>query len=136
VAYQRDSVVVADYYRAADVYLHATRADTFPNVILEALACGTPVVATSVGGIPEQIEEGVTGFLTPPGDARAMATRIEQLLSDDALRRRFAAAAIESARRHFGLDRQINDYLAWYQEIIARHRLRTIAGAGLERSYG
>jgi len=127
VAYQIDSVVVADYYRAADVYLHATRADTFPNVILEALACGTPVVATSVGGIPEQIAEGVTGFLTPPGDARAMATRIEQLLSDDALRRRFAAAAIESARRHFGLDRQINDYLAWYEELVARDQARRIA---------
>jgi glycosyltransferase involved in cell wall biosynthesis len=136
VPYQVDPVVVAEFYRAADVYLHASRADTFPNVILEAMACGTPVVATSVGGIPEQIEDGVTGFLAPPGDAEAIVTRMERLLSDDDLRRRFGAAAVESACGHFGLDRQIDHYLAWYQEIIARHRLRTIAGAGLERSYG
>jgi len=136
VPYQVDPVVVAEFYRAADVYLHASRADTFPNVILEAMACGTPVVATSVGGIPEQIEDGVTGFLAPPGDAEAIVTRMERLLSDDDLRRRFGAAAVESACGRFGLDRQINDYLAWYQEIIARHRLRTIAGVGLERSYG
>ena len=48
VPYQTDSALVAAYYQAADVYLHASRADTFPNVVLEALACGTPVVATAV----------------------------------------------------------------------------------------
>ncbi|HEX6437968.1 MAG TPA: glycosyltransferase, partial [Candidatus Binatia bacterium] len=60
VRYQQDPEVVARYYQAADVYVHAARADTFPNTILEALACGTPVVATAVGGIPEQIEDGRT----------------------------------------------------------------------------
>lgn len=56
VPYQKDTTVVAAYYQAADIYLHAAKADTFPNTILEALACGTPVVATSVGGIPEQVK--------------------------------------------------------------------------------
>jgi len=135
VAYQVDPIVVADFYRAADVYLHAARVETWGLAITEALACGTPVVATSVGGIPEQVEDGVTGFLTPPGDARAIVTQIESLLSDNALRLRLAAAAAETARRRFDLNCQVNDYLAWYQEIIARHRLRTIAGAGLERSH-
>lgn len=130
VPYQRDPESVASYYQAADVYVHAARADTFPNTVLEALACGTPVVATSVGGIPEQVEEGVTGFLTPPGDAGAMATRTEQLLSDDALHQRFAAAAGESARRRFDLDRQANDYLEWYQELVVRDLSRTVAAAG------
>jgi len=130
VPYQKDPESVASYYQAADVYVHAARADTFPNTVLEALACGTPVVATSVGGIPEQVEEGVTGFLTPPGDAGAMATRTEQLLSDDALHQRFAAAAVESACRRFNLDRQANDYLAWYQELIVRNPSRAVAAAG------
>ena len=130
VPYQKDPESVASYYQAADVYVHAARADTFPNTVLEALACGTPVVATSVGGIPEQVEEGVTGFLTPPGDARAMATRTEQLLSDNPLRQRFAAAAVQSARRRFNLDRQVNDYLAWYQELIVRNPSRAVAAAG------
>lgn len=133
VGYQEDPFAVASFYQAADVYLHAARADTFPIVILEAMACGTPVVATSVGGIPEQVEEGVTGYLTPPGDSQAMAMRIEQLLSDNALRQRFAAAAVESARRRFDLDRQANTYLDWYEELIDRHESRAGAAVSCER---
>jgi glycosyltransferase involved in cell wall biosynthesis len=130
VAYLKDPEAVASYYQAADVYVHAAHADTFPNTVLEALACGTPVVATSVGGIPEQIEEGVTGFLTPPGDARAMTARIVQLLSDNALRERFAAAAADSARRRFDLTSQVDSYLAWYWELTSRHRSREVAAVG------
>ena len=66
---------VARFYQAADLYLHGARIDTFPNAVLEALACGTPVVATAVGGIPEQIAEGRTGFLVAQGDSPAMAAR-------------------------------------------------------------
>ena len=58
---------VAEFYQAADLYIHAARADTFPTSILEALACETPVVATAVGGIPEQIIDQQTGRLTPRG---------------------------------------------------------------------
>jgi len=50
VPHTLDQRRVADYYRAADLYLHAARAETFPNTILEAMACGTPVIATAVGG--------------------------------------------------------------------------------------
>ena len=78
VPYQRDPLIVSRYYQAADVYIQASNADTFPNTIIEALACGTPIVATKVGGIPEQIENDVTGFLTPPKDANEIALRIEQ----------------------------------------------------------
>src|SRR5947209_8729142 len=59
----QDSRVMADYYAAADVYAHAARADTFPTAVLEALASGTPVVASAVGGIPEQVDYTVTGHL-------------------------------------------------------------------------
>jgi len=120
IPYQKDQLVVARYYQAADLYIHAARADTFPNVILEALACGTPVVATAVGGIPEQIDDGVTGFLTPPGDAEAMATRVQQLLVDEALRSGFSANAAKTARQRFDLEHQADTYLAWYNEIVQR----------------
>jgi glycosyltransferase involved in cell wall biosynthesis len=121
VPYQKDPKVVARYYQAADVYVHAARADTFPNVVLEALACGTPVVATAVGGIPEQVEEGVTGFLVPPGDAEAMAAAVVALLADEALRKRFGENAAQEARKRFDLDRQVSEYIEWYQGIIERH---------------
>ena len=54
--YERDISRVASYYRASDVYLHPARADTFPTAVLESLACGLPVVATAIGGIPEQVK--------------------------------------------------------------------------------
>ena len=127
VAYQKDLIKVAQFYQAADLYLHAARADTFPNVILEALACGTSVVATAVGGIPEQVDDGVTGFLTPPGDAEAMATRIQQLLVDEALRSGFSANAAKTARQRFDLECQVDTYLAWYNDIMQRWQTKHAA---------
>jgi glycosyltransferase involved in cell wall biosynthesis len=118
VGFERDQKRLAMYYQAADVYIHAARAETFPSTIIEALACGVPVVATEVGGIPEQIQDGITGFLTPPADAAAMAARIDQLLKDDALSHEMGQQAATDARRRFDLNRQTNDFLDWYQEVI------------------
>jgi len=97
---------------------HAARADTIPTTVLEALACGTPVVATAVGGIPEQIEDGITGYLTPPGDAEAMAGRVVGLLEDEGLRQRMSEQAAEDARKRFDLERQAQEYLNWYEGIL------------------
>jgi glycosyltransferase involved in cell wall biosynthesis len=121
VPYQTEPKAVASYYQAADVYVHAARADTFPNTVLEALACGTPVVATAVGGIPEQIEDGRSGFLVPAGDAPALAERLTRLLSDHELRARMGAQAAEAARRRFDLDCQADAYWDWYRELVHRH---------------
>ncbi len=115
---------MARYYQAADVYIHASHADTFPNAILEALACGTPVVATAVGGIPEQIrswpEVNATGILTPPRDAAAMASAIERLSWDHALRRELGRNAADDAKRRFDLTTQVDAYLEWYRAILNR----------------
>ena len=108
---------VARFYQAANLYLHGARIDTFPNAVLEALACGTPVVATAVGGIPEQIDDGRTGFLVPPADVSAMASRIVQALDADTNQRMSAAAAQEASVR-FSLDRHVEDHLKWYKEIL------------------
>jgi len=121
VSYQTEPKAVACYYQAADVYVHAARADTFPNTVLEALACGTPAVATAVGGIPEQIEDGRSGFLVSAGDAPALAERLTQLLSDNDLRARMGIQAAEAARRRFDLSEQADAYLDWYRELVHRH---------------
>jgi glycosyltransferase involved in cell wall biosynthesis len=123
VPYQKDPAAVAAYYQASDIYLHAARADTFPNTVLEALACGIPVVATAVGGIPEQVKSldhsvrDATGILVAPSDSDAMADAIETLLDDSPLRLRLGGNAVEDARNRFCLDRQVSAYLDWYHEL-------------------
>jgi len=115
---------IARYYQAADLYLHAAKEDNFPNTVLEAMACGTPVVATGVGGVPEQFEDGRQGFLVPRGDFASMGERAVALLRDDLLRAQFAQLAAERVRERFDLDRQVDQYLSWYHEIVADWKAR------------
>ena len=118
IPYIRDPKLVALYYQSADVYIHAARADTFPNTVLEALACGTPVVATDVGGIPEQIEHGKTGFLVSVGDAVTMANFIQILLENQNINQQMSELAVKTVQHRFSLERMIDNYLEWYQEIL------------------
>ena len=128
VPYQSEAATVARYYQAADVYIHASKADTFPNTVLEALACGTPVVATRVGGIPEQIKEGQTGYLTPVGDPHAFAGRIIELLSRDDCRRNMGREAAIDARKRFDVKVQVDTYLEWYQTILCSVKQKSAIG--------
>jgi glycosyltransferase involved in cell wall biosynthesis len=121
IPYQSDPVKVARYYQAADIFLHAAHSDNFPNTLLESQACGTPVIATSVGGIPEQIRDGKTGFLVLQGDSEAMAASIDLLLLDENLRKSMRFTAAKEARLRFDLNRQADNYLSWYSQIIENH---------------
>jgi glycosyltransferase involved in cell wall biosynthesis len=107
---------VARRLRAAALYVHPSRADTFPSGVLEALASATPVVASRVGGIPEQLTDE-TGILVDPGDPAALATVIDELLADPARRERMGAAAVADARRRFSLERQLDSYLDLYERL-------------------
>jgi len=109
---------VALYYQAADLYVHPAREDTFPNTILEAMACGLPVIATNVGGISEQVRDGITGFLVAPGDAIDMAQKMHTLLTDIPLRHSLGAAARQRVLNHFTLEAQVRHYLEWYTQIL------------------
>jgi len=123
VPFQRDKRITAQYYQATDVYVHAAKSDTFPNTVLEALACGRPVVATAIDGIPEQIEEGRSGFLVSAGDADAMTGRVIQLLSNEPLRTSMGTTAAAIASRSFGIHRQVQSYLGWYEQILSSSQL-------------
>jgi glycosyltransferase involved in cell wall biosynthesis len=98
----------------------AARADTFPSTVLEALACGTPVVATAIGGIPEQVagREEPTGILVPPGGAAAMAAAVARLLPDEPLLQTLGGNARRDAERRFDAEAQCEAYLAWFREIL------------------
>ena len=116
--YQADPAKVAQYYQASDVYLHAAKSENFALVILESLACGVPVVATAVGGIPEVVEDELTGFLVPAGDSEMMAVRSLHLLNCGEISQRMANRAAESAKRRFDLDRHVDEYINWYSDIL------------------
>jgi glycosyltransferase involved in cell wall biosynthesis len=135
IPYQKDPHVVARYYQAADIYVHAAKAETFPNTILEALACGTPVIATAVGGIPEQVKglwlagckdlnsnkferDESTGVLVKLKDVKGMAMSIERLLDDKILCRQLGENAVQDSNHRFDLLRQVEAYLKWFKEIV------------------
>jgi len=117
-----DSVeTIAKYYQCADIYLHASKADTFPTVILESQACGTPVIATSVGGIPDTIKDGESGFLTKPNDAQDMADKIVFMLSSETMIESMGKNGANFAQNNFGVEQMIQNYLNFYQEILAEN---------------
>jgi glycosyltransferase involved in cell wall biosynthesis len=136
LGYESDPRRLADYYRAADLYLHAAHADNAPVTILEALACGTPVVATATGGIPEQIRslggapggwdgaveslESATGMLVHPSDPEAMANAGLALLADPAVLARMSRNAVADVAARFTIERQVDATIAWYRD--ARRR--------------
>jgi len=133
VAFESQALMIAKYYQASDLCLHATHADTFPNSILESLACGTPVVATAVGGIPEQIRSlnlpatasGVameagdaTGVLVAVGDRSGMTQAVTTLLENEDLCRKISQNAVIDVQKRFDLDHQCEAYLGWYESIL------------------
>lgn len=134
VPFERDTTRVAAFFQAANIYLHAARADTFPLVILEALACGTPVAATAVGGIPEQVKglrglpgadkkalwnlSEATGALTLPGDPKAMARTLTALVQNPGLLEQLGRNAAADASKRFDIRREVDQYLEWYMEIL------------------
>jgi glycosyltransferase involved in cell wall biosynthesis len=85
--------VVLRLFRAADATVLSSSWENLPHTVLEALAVGSPVIATAVGGVPEVVRDGENGLLVPPNDADALAAALRRLLEDDELRRRLADAA-------------------------------------------
>jgi glycosyltransferase involved in cell wall biosynthesis len=89
---------------ASDIVVMPSVGEPFPLVVLEALAIGAPIVASSTGGHPEAIEDGVTGLLAPPGDTAAFAAAIRRLIEDPDLRSRIASRGRESVIAKFSED--------------------------------
>jgi N-acetyl-alpha-D-glucosaminyl L-malate synthase BshA len=109
---------VAPIVPQADLLLITSEYESFSLVALEAMACGVPVLATKVGGLPEVVRHGETGFLLPPDDLDAFARCAIAILADEVRQRTMAAAAIEQARR-FASSRIIPLYEACYANLSA-----------------
>ena len=110
---------VAELLACADLFVLPSSHESFGLVALEAMACGVPVVATRVGGVPEVVPDGVAGHLAPVGDVDAMADAAIALLSDPA---RWAAAsdAARDAAERYSVDRVVPEYERYYEEVMAR----------------
>ncbi|MEO7274610.1 MAG: N-acetyl-alpha-D-glucosaminyl L-malate synthase BshA [Vicinamibacterales bacterium] len=104
---------------SADVFLLPSAQESFGLAALEAMACEVPVVASNVGGLPEVMEHGVTGFLHPPDDLDGMAASAVALLQDPALHQRVREAAVKRVHRAFCAERVVPIYEAAYAQVIA-----------------
>jgi glycosyltransferase involved in cell wall biosynthesis len=107
-------------YRGLDLYVHSSNSEGLSNAVLEAMAHGLPVVATSVGGVGEAVEDGVTGYLSPPGDAEALCLAIERLIDNPKKRRNFGREARDRAERKFSLAAMVDAYSRFYERIADR----------------
>ena len=105
---------------AADMFLLPSSQESFGLAALEAMACEVPVIASRVGGLPEVIEDGVTGYLCDLNDFDGMAARAVQLANDPALRRQIGRAAAADVRTRFCEERIVPQYEALYREVLEK----------------
>jgi N-acetyl-alpha-D-glucosaminyl L-malate synthase BshA len=104
----------------SDVFLLPSLQESFGLSALEAMACGVPVVASNVGGLPEVVIDTVTGFLHPPGEVERMAESAIRVLSDSTLHARMAGEGVRLAAERFSADRIVPQYAALYQAVISQ----------------
>jgi len=138
VAYRAEQLMVKDdvifvgkqanipgYLGVADVFLLPSELESFGLAALEAQACEVPVIATRIGGIPEVVSEGETGYLSDVGDVQKMSDDTLRLLGDEDLRRAFGEKGRELAVQRYGSDKIIPQYIAFYEQVI--HKAQSAA---------
>ncbi len=112
---------IDDVMAASDVIVHSSsEAEPLGRVVMEAIALARPVIATGAGGVPEMVEDGVTGSLVPPGDAEAMAGALDRTLSDPTRAAAMATRAREAARTRFSTQTFVRLMESEYRRVLGR----------------
>ena len=106
------------YYNQADVFVLPSYAEGMSNVILEAMACGLPIIATNVGGNPELVENGKTGLLIPPENVDALYNSLTKLLLNKKIRKAMGKSGRKNVKDHFTWDKIAEEYLRLYESIL------------------
>jgi glycosyltransferase involved in cell wall biosynthesis len=116
---------VRDLLQRSHVLVHPSVTEGLPNVVLEAMACGLPVVVTDAGGTREAVRDGVDGFVVPPREPLALAFALERLWDDERLRRRLGRAGRARVEAEFSLSRQGAELEELYHEVLRGPRERS-----------
>lgn len=106
-----------DFYSAADIFVLPSLCEALPKVLMEAMACEKPCIATRVGGVPEVVREGVDGLLVPPADSNELSRALQALLSDDGLVRRMGEAARDRVLENFTWQAAARRLRSIYEEL-------------------
>lgn len=133
LGYRRDMSLV---YRALDLLVLPSLSEGLPNVVLEAMAHGRAVVATRVGGVPEAVDDGVTGVLVPPGDVAALAGGVVRLLGHPELRESMGRAARTRVERCFSVGARAERVLSLYAELLEGVDAGRASGARMSATGG
>jgi cysteine-rich repeat protein len=126
---QRDQDKLPYYYSAAEVVVMPSHYESFGMVALEAMACGTPVVASQVGGLAYLVQDGITGFVVPDQDPEALADRLTRLLGDPDLRQRMGQQAASYART-FDWENVAVQIAEVYDNVLGVSRAVSVGGEG------
>jgi glycosyltransferase involved in cell wall biosynthesis len=110
---------IADYYRGADVFVTATTWEGMPNTVLEAMACGLPIVGTRASGLCELVHDDLNGFLVPINDPDALAQALAGLINNGYERRRMGRQSRKLAEREFAWEYIAEQYVGVYEQVVA-----------------
>ena len=117
-------------FDGADIFVMASENETFGLVYIEAMACGTPVIGTNIGGVPEVITDNYDGFLIEPSNSSMLTQKIEKLLYDENLRKEFIKNALKTVRRKFSTERQFGLLFKRFEKIIGLGKDNVIPNTG------
>lgn len=124
IVFVGDTDDVASWLGALDIVVMPSRAESLSNAVLEAMGAGRPVIATNVGGNPEVVEDGKTGYLVPPADPKTLAERVLALLRDPALRQTMGQAARDRVEQEFTSEKMMERMEAVYEQELSRAKPR------------
>jgi glycosyltransferase involved in cell wall biosynthesis len=110
---------IADHYRRADVFVTATTWEGMPNTVLEAMACGLPIVGTQASGLRDLVRDDINGYLVPIKDADALAEALARLVDNGYERRRMGRESRKLAEREFAWEFIAEQYTKVYEQVLA-----------------
>lgn len=114
------NTLLSVFYSLADVFVIPSRQDNLPNTVLESMACGTPVVGFDVGGIPDMVRPGETGWLAEPESVHSLQEAIEAALSDNERRNQMGQTCRAVVEAEYTLTVQAEAYRALYEQLLSR----------------